>query len=167
MLLWVSSVLDAANFSLFSQKGEVTSPLISGPAWTLRLQFTKYQQSYAPMNFFFYFFFCNSSHNLYPEHRIIQEPVYVLHLITCHGRIKPHLAELLFVTFIPFSRSHKGYDFRKWLVSTLSHGGMDEFWLNLHIGILWPWVYYRYNMFQQYVCSNWWGDIPFPPKTLF
>ena len=25
----------------------------------------------------------------------MQEPVYVLHLITCHGRIMPHLAELL------------------------------------------------------------------------
>ena len=49
--------LDAANFSLFSQEGEVTSSLISGPAWTLRLQFTKYQQRYAPMNFFFFFFF--------------------------------------------------------------------------------------------------------------
>ena len=53
--------LEAANFSLFSQEGEVTSPLIPGPAWTLRLQFTKYQQRYAPVNFFiflfFYFFF--------------------------------------------------------------------------------------------------------------
>ena len=27
--------LDSANFSLFSQQGEVTSPSISGPAWTL------------------------------------------------------------------------------------------------------------------------------------
>ena len=35
------------------QEGEVTSPLISGPAWTLKLQFTKYYQSYAPMIFFF------------------------------------------------------------------------------------------------------------------
>ena len=26
-----------------------------------------------------------------------------------------------FVTLIPLSRLHKGYDFRKWLVSTLSH----------------------------------------------
>ena len=26
----------------------------------------------------------------------MQEPVYVLHFITCHGRIRPHLAELLF-----------------------------------------------------------------------
>ena len=26
-----------------------------------------------------------------------QEPVYVLHLITCHGHIMPCLAELLFV----------------------------------------------------------------------
>ena len=52
-----------------------------------------------------------------------------------------------FVTLIPFSRLHKGYDCRKWLVSTLSHWGMDEFWPNLHIGILWPWVYYRYNLF--------------------
>ena len=25
----------------------------------------------------------------------MQEPVYVLHLITCHGRIMPRLAELL------------------------------------------------------------------------
>ena len=46
--------LDAANFSLFSQEG---APLISGPAWTLRLQFTKYQQSYAPVKFKKKFFF--------------------------------------------------------------------------------------------------------------
>ena len=26
----------------------------------------------------------------------MQEPFYVLHLITCHGRIMPRLAELLF-----------------------------------------------------------------------
>ena len=41
---------------LFSQEGEVTSSLIRGPACSLRLQFTKYQQRYAPMNFFFIFF---------------------------------------------------------------------------------------------------------------
>ena len=34
------------------QEGEVTSPLISGSTWTLRLQFTKYQQSNTPMKFF-------------------------------------------------------------------------------------------------------------------
>ena len=45
--------------------------------------------------FYLFFFFCNSSYSLYPEHWIIQEPVYVLHLITCHGRIMPRLAELL------------------------------------------------------------------------
>ena len=44
--------LDEVNFSLFSQEGEVTSPLISGPAWTFRLQLAKCQQSYAPMKFF-------------------------------------------------------------------------------------------------------------------
>ena len=27
----------------------------------------------------------------------MQEPVYVLHLITCHGHIMPRLAELLFL----------------------------------------------------------------------
>ena len=32
----------------------------------------------------------------------MQEPVYVLHLITCHGRIMPHLAELLFHMFSGF-----------------------------------------------------------------
>ena len=80
--------LEAANLSLFSQEGEVTSPLISGPAWTLRLQFTEYQQRCAPVNFFllfiflFFYFFCNSTLFI-PEHWIIQEPVYVLHLITC------------------------------------------------------------------------------------
>ena len=95
-------------FSLFSQEGEVTSPLISGPAWTLRLQFTRYQQRYAPMIFIYLFifiyvfiylllFFFNSTYSLYPEPWIIQEPVYVLHLITCHGRIMPRLAELLFI----------------------------------------------------------------------
>ena len=88
--------LEAANFSLFSQEGEVTSSLIPGPAWSLRLQFTKYQQRYAPLKFFFFFFFfCNSTYSLYPEHWIIQEPVFVLHLFTCHGRIMPRLAELL------------------------------------------------------------------------
>ena len=50
--------------------------------------------------FFFFFFFCNSTYSLYLEHWIIQEPVYVLHLFTCHGRIMPRLAELLFNTFI-------------------------------------------------------------------
>ena len=59
--------LDTANFSLFSQEGEVTSPLIPGPAWTLRLQFTKYQQSCAPMKIFYFFFFY-STYSLYPEH---------------------------------------------------------------------------------------------------
>ena len=48
--------------------------------------------------FFFFFFFCNSTYSLYPEHWIMKEPVYVLHLITCHGRIMPRLAELLFQT---------------------------------------------------------------------
>ena len=49
--------LVAENFSLFFQEGHVTSPLISGPAWTLKLQFSKYQQRYVPMIFFFFFFF--------------------------------------------------------------------------------------------------------------
>ena len=49
--------LEAANFPLFSHEGEVTSSLIPGPAWLLRLQFTKYQQRHAPMIFFFFFFF--------------------------------------------------------------------------------------------------------------
>ena len=30
----------------------------------------------------------------------MQEPVYVLHLITCHGRIMPRLAELLFPCYV-------------------------------------------------------------------
>ena len=32
----------------------------------------------------------------------MQEPVYVLHLITCQGRIMPRLAELLFLELQPF-----------------------------------------------------------------
>ena len=91
--------LEAANFSLFSQEGEVTSSLIPWPAWSLRLQFTKYQQRYATM--IFLYFFCNSTYSLYPEHRIIQEPVFVLHLFTCHGRIMPRLAELLSKSLTP------------------------------------------------------------------
>ena len=47
------------------------------------------------MFLFYFIFFCNSTYSLYPEHWIIQEPVYVLHLITCHGRIMRRLAELL------------------------------------------------------------------------
>ena len=49
--------------------------------------------------FFFFFFFCNSTYSLYSEHWIIQEPVFVLHLFTCQGRIMPCLAELLFFFF--------------------------------------------------------------------
>ena len=85
--------LDTANFSLFSQEGEVTSPIIPGPAWTLRLQFTKYQQSCAPMKNFYLFFFIPLT--VYIRSTAVQEPVYVLHLITCHGCIMPNLAELL------------------------------------------------------------------------
>ena len=52
--------------------------------------------------FIFFIFFCNSAYSLYPEHWIIQEPVYVLHLITCHGRIMPCLAELLLLALYSF-----------------------------------------------------------------
>ena len=92
--------LDARNFSLFPKEGYVISHLISGPAWTFRLQFTKYQQSYAPM-----IFFCNSTYSLYPAHWIIHKPVYVLHLITCHGRIMPRLAKLLFIIALDRTRA--------------------------------------------------------------
>ena len=34
----------------------------------------------------------------------MQEPVYVLHLITCHGRITTRLAELLFVLIFLFTK---------------------------------------------------------------
>ena len=93
--------LEAANFSLFSQEGEVTSSLIPGPAWSLRYSSPNISR-YAPMNFFFFFFFffCNSTYSLYPEHWIIQEPVFVLHLFTCHGRIMPRSAEPLFLLLI-------------------------------------------------------------------
>ena len=79
--------LEAANFSLFSQEGEVTSSLIPGPAWSLRLQFTKYQQRYAPMNFFylfiFFFFFC-SCLNLYytPSHDNALRGIMVSHWLS-------------------------------------------------------------------------------------
>ena len=55
---------------------------------------------------------------------------------TCTAVLLRQRQELIrfFVTLIPFSRLHKDYDFRKWLVSTLSHWGMDEFWPKLHIG---------------------------------
>ena len=68
---------------------------------------------------------------------------------TCTAILLRQRQELIriFVTVIPFSSLHKGYDFGKWLVSTLSHWGMDEFWPNLHIGIFWPRLYYRYNLF--------------------
>ena len=39
-----------------SQEGEVTSPLISGPAWTCRLQFTKYNRDRPQCNFLYFFF---------------------------------------------------------------------------------------------------------------
>ena len=42
---------------------------------------------------------------------------------TCTAILLRQRQELIrfFVTLIPFSRLHKGYDFRKWLVSTRSH----------------------------------------------
>ena len=91
--------LDATNFSLFSQEGEVTSPLISGPACTLRLQFTKYQQSYAPMKFliFFFFFFFVIPLTIYIQSTELYRSQFMCYIfITCHGLIMPHLAELLF-----------------------------------------------------------------------
>ena len=55
--------------------------------------------------FFFFFFFCcystcYSTYSLYQEDWIIQEPVCVLHLITCHRHIMPCLAELLFYSAV-------------------------------------------------------------------
>ena len=42
---------------------------------------------------------------------------------TCTAILLRQRQELIrfFVTLIQFSRLHKGYDFRKWLVSTLSN----------------------------------------------
>ena len=43
------------------------------------------------------FFFCfQLTYSLHPEHWIIQKSVYVLHLITCHGRIMPRLRSSCF-----------------------------------------------------------------------
>ena len=49
---------------------------------------------------------------------------------TCTAILLRQRQELIifFVTLMPFSRSHKGYDFRKWLVSTLSHSRLR--WLS-------------------------------------
>ena len=77
-------------------------PWFLGQLWPIGYSISR---DYAPMKFFiyffffFFFFFCNSTYSLYPEHWIIQESVYVLHLITCHGCIMPHLAELLLLLF--------------------------------------------------------------------
>ena len=58
------------------------------------------------MKFFYFLFFCNSTYSLYPEHWIIQQPVFVLHLFTCHGRIMPRLAELLSRPMIAPDKAH-------------------------------------------------------------
>ena len=61
MLLWC--VLDQKALLPRSSKllpifpGGRSHFLIPGPAWSLRLQFTKYQQRYVPMKFFQFFFF--------------------------------------------------------------------------------------------------------------
>ena len=123
---------------------EVTSPLISGPAWTLRLQFTKYQQSYAPMKVFLNFFFCNSTYSLYPEHWIIQEPVYVLHLITCHGRIMPRLAELISL-----------YIIIRFLINVQVQGQHPHQWAPFQIaGLLHAWQIS--HQISRYVCHEGW-----------
>ena len=45
----------------------------------------------------------------------MQEPVYVLHLITCHGRIMPCLAEL-FMIFTFFVENHLLGNIKSFLV---------------------------------------------------
>ena len=63
----------------------------------------------------------------------MQEPVYVLHLITCHGRIMPRLAELLLTSCDP-QTCPRG----KIFVSLNS---------TLH--------YLRFNMQHDYICTKW------------
>ena len=90
--------LDAANFSLFSQEGEVTSPLISGPAWTLRLQFNKYQQSYAPMKFFKKFFVIPLT--VYIRSTELYRSQFMCYILLLAMGVMPRLAELLFSSVI-------------------------------------------------------------------
>ena len=81
-----------------------------------------------PQWIFFFFFFCNSTYSLYPEHWIIQEPVFVLHLFTCHGRIMPHLAELLLMHSITLDMCMQLFE--------ISY--MDSPWKNSwHIFLFW------------------------------
>ena len=66
----------------------------------------------------------------------MQEPVYVLHLISCHGRIMPRLAELLFVcTFWLIIPSHTivvGY-----------YGFMLDIPVSVRLSVVHPFIHFR------------------------
>ena len=70
----------------------------------------------------------NPSHSLHPEHRIIQESVYLLCLITCHGRMMPLLAELLFLldTTTGDSFSNRPYHGKMCLWTYVDREGPDQ-----------------------------------------
>ena len=82
---------------------EVTSPLISGPAWILRLKFTKYQQRLCPNEIFFFFFVIPLT--VYIRSTELYRSQFICCIITCHGRIMPCLAELLFSIWVPVVKS--------------------------------------------------------------
>ena len=61
----------------------------------------------------------------------MQEPVYVLHLITCHGRIMPRLAELLFIwsfvaAHVTCSNSEWGYRDFLWTKGTPKYISQEQ-----------------------------------------
>ena len=65
--------------------------------WSFEVTVHQILAEFAPLKILVIFWFpAYSTYYLHPEHWIIiQESVYVLHLITCHGCIMPLLKELL------------------------------------------------------------------------
>ena len=58
----------------------------------------------------------------------MQEPVYVLHLITCHGRIMPSLAELLLFLYQNIVAEHLS-----WAIPADCVDSKDLVWAHIHV----------------------------------
>ena len=124
--IWNHFSLDAANFSLFSKEGEgylhLLLPKFLGQLWPWGYSSPNISRVMPLL------FPINSSHSLHLEHWIIQESVYVLHLITCHGRMMLLLAELLFLldTTTGDSFSNRPYHGKTCLWTYVEREGPDQ-----------------------------------------
>ena len=126
--------------------------------------------------FFFFFFFCNSTYSLYPEHWIMQEPVYVLHLITYNAPLGGALVLLSFlflflpcpslsspllsllslstissISFLPFSgRQHK-MTHKGWHVIKLQHSQSIYTYYTPDIRNMWGYIDFAFPFIRLFI----------------